>query len=50
VQPSGGAAEMKLLRDGDEISQLTQFHGRFCDSEYKSVLPDSILDTITQRA
>jgi hypothetical protein len=50
VQPSGGAAEMKLLRDGDEISQLAQFHGRFCDSEYKSVLPDSILDTITRRA
>jgi hypothetical protein len=50
VQPGGGAAEMKLLRNGDEISQLAQFHGRLCDSEYKSVLPDSILDTIKPRA
>ena len=27
VQPRGGAAEVQLLRDRDEISQLAQFHG-----------------------
>ena len=50
VQAGGGAAEMQLLCDRDEIAQLAKFHLDLCDSEYKSVLPDSILDTIRARA
>jgi hypothetical protein len=32
VQPLGGAAEMQLLRDRDEVAKLAKFHDSFTES------------------
>jgi hypothetical protein len=45
VQALGGAAEMQLLRDGDEVTQLTKLHET--DSADDSIELKNILDTIT---
>jgi hypothetical protein len=45
VQALGGAAEVQLLRDGDEVTQLTKLHET--DSDNDSIELKKILDTIT---
>ena len=58
VQPGGGAPEVQLLGDGDEIAKLAQFHdppsdggdARITDTRTKSINPNSILDRIKRRA
>jgi hypothetical protein len=32
MQPLGGAAEVQLLRDRDEVSKLAQFHDSISES------------------
>jgi hypothetical protein len=47
VQALGGAAEMQLFRDRDEITQLTKLHET--DSPNDSIELNNVLDTITAR-
>ncbi len=58
VQAGGGAAEVKLLGDGDEVAQLAKFHessddggdAQTTDTKIKSINLNSILDTIKRRS
>jgi hypothetical protein len=45
VQALGGAAEVQLFRDRDEITQLTKLHET--DSPNDSIELNNVLDTIT---
>ena len=41
MQAGGRAPEVELLGDGDEVAQLTQFHGNAPDLVSKSIMPIS---------